>query len=55
MGHLDADCWKSRPEKARQWYRDLQNGKEASGISIEVMLASVNVRDNKQNFAQACL
>ena len=45
-GHAKDDCWKVHPEKAPQWFQDLQKKKEASGSSVEVVLASVKQLGN---------
>ena len=49
-GHLESGCWKKHPEKAPQWWKDLQAKGEAAGGSVEIMVASVEA-----DFAQAHL
>ena len=49
-GHLKSGYWKKHPEKAPQWWRDLQAKGEAAGGSVEIMVASVEA-----DFAQARL
>jgi hypothetical protein len=46
-----ADC----PNKAPKWYKDLNKKEEAAGSSVEVVLATVNEHDSKeQDFHVAC-
>jgi hypothetical protein len=55
-GHTDAACWKKFPDKAPQWYKDLNKKGEAAGSSVEVVLATVDEPDPKeQDFHVACL
>lgn len=49
-GHLESGCWKKNPDKAPQWYKDLQAKGEAAGSSVEIMVACI-----EEDFAQACL
>ena len=46
-GHVEADCWVKHPDKAPKWFKDLQAKKEASGTTIEMMLASIEYDSKK--------
>ena len=52
IGHVEADCWKKNPEKAPQWYKDIKSGKEGTGTSIGILLASVEI-DSRQNITSS--
>ena len=49
IGHTDANYWESYPEKARQWYKDMQKGKETSRTGVD------DTTNDEQDFAQAWL
>ena len=42
-GCVKKDCWKKNPENAQAWYK---TKKEASGASIEKMLASIKTKQS---------
>ena len=55
-GHSDTDCWKKFPDKAPKWYKDLNKRGETAGSSVEVVLATVDKPNSKeQDFHGACL
>ena len=43
--HNEDKCWKKHPGNAPQWYKDMQKKKEASGVSVEMMLASLELNE----------
>ena len=53
--YLEANCWKSHPDKAPEWYKDAQKGKEALSTSVDVVLVSVDVTNDGQDFGRVCL
>ena len=55
-GHTDADCWKEFPDNSPNWYKDLSKKGEAAGSSVEVVLATVDKPNSKeQDFHGDCL
>ena len=55
-GHSDTDCWKKFPDKAPKWYKDLNKRGETAGSSVEVVLATVDKPNSKeQDFHGACI
>ena len=54
-GHLEDNCWKSHPDKASQWYKVAQKRMEASSIIVDVVLMSVDITNDGQDFGRDCL
>ena len=42
-GHLEDGCWKKNPDKAPQWYKDLQKNKRVSASNVVVCLENFEV------------
>ena len=42
-GHLEDGCWKKNPDKAPQWYKDLQKNKGVSASNVEICLPCVEI------------
>ena len=50
-GHSKDKCWKKHPENAPQWFKDLKERTEASSSNVEIMMASIELENNKNYYA----
>lgn len=50
-GHDEKDCWKKHPDKAPQWFKDLQAKKKETS-NVELMVAAIDLEGSeRQDFA----